>query len=160
MGYVVGPLSYFVYFNKESLASDVLIINGISCCRNMFDFGQKSSTSTEQGFLGSSPWPRVASEAHKSFSFTFFVVYVKYVFIALNGECIMNLDPYCWCFDYIEWMISLKSTRSWNCKSQGQKSWIYGSCLAFNSSSFLIPLGRFAPCDSHAIFSLIDSWSK
>ncbi len=54
MGYVVGHLSYFVYFNKESLASDVLIINGISCYRNMFDFGQKSSISTEQGFLGSS----------------------------------------------------------------------------------------------------------
>jgi hypothetical protein len=27
--------------------------------------------------------------------------------------------PYCWCFDYIEWMISLKSARSWNCKSHG-----------------------------------------
>jgi hypothetical protein len=51
MGYVVGR---FVYFNKESLVGDVLIINGISCYKNMFHFGQKSSTSTEQGFLGSS----------------------------------------------------------------------------------------------------------
>jgi hypothetical protein len=51
MGYVVGR---FVYFNKESLVGDVLIINGISCYRNMLDFGQESSTSTEQGFLGSS----------------------------------------------------------------------------------------------------------
>ncbi len=64
---------------------------------------------------------------------------------------------YCWCFDYIKWMISLKSSRSWNCKSQGQKSWVYGGCLAFNSFSFLIPLGRFAPCDSHAVLSPIDS---
>jgi hypothetical protein len=45
MGYVVG---HFVYFNKESLVGDVLIINGISCYKNMLDFGQKSSTSTEQ----------------------------------------------------------------------------------------------------------------
>jgi hypothetical protein len=29
-----------LYFNKESFASDVLIINGISYCRNMFDFGE------------------------------------------------------------------------------------------------------------------------
>jgi hypothetical protein len=40
MGYVVGHLSYFVHFNKESFVGDVLIINGISCCRNMLDFGQ------------------------------------------------------------------------------------------------------------------------
>jgi hypothetical protein len=51
MGYVVGR---FVYFNKESLVGDVLSINGIYCYRNMLNFGQKSSTSTKQGFLGSS----------------------------------------------------------------------------------------------------------
>jgi hypothetical protein len=40
MGYVVGHLSYFVCFNKESFVGDVLIINGISYCSNMLDFGQ------------------------------------------------------------------------------------------------------------------------
>jgi hypothetical protein len=29
--------------------------------------------------------------------------------------------------------------------------------LAFNSFSFLIPLGRFAPCDSHAVLSPINN---
>ncbi len=40
MGYVVGHLSCFVYFDKESFVGDVLIINGISYCGNMFDSGQ------------------------------------------------------------------------------------------------------------------------
>jgi hypothetical protein len=40
MGYVVGHLSCFVYFNKESFVGDVLVIDGISCYRNMLDFGQ------------------------------------------------------------------------------------------------------------------------
>jgi hypothetical protein len=40
MGYVVGHLSCFVYFNKEIFTGDVLIIDGISYCRNMLDFGQ------------------------------------------------------------------------------------------------------------------------
>ncbi len=68
--------------------------------------------------------------------------------------------PCCWCFDCIEWMIGLKSARSRNCKSWGRKSWVYGGRLASDSFSFLIPLGRFAPCDSHAIFSHVNSQSK
>ncbi len=47
MGYAVGHLSRFVYFNQESFAGDVLIINGISSYRNMLDLGQQSNTSTE-----------------------------------------------------------------------------------------------------------------
>jgi hypothetical protein len=65
--------------------------------------------------------------------------------------------PYHWCFDSTKWMISLKSARSCNCRSQGQKNWVYGDCLAFNSFSSLIPLRRFAPCDLHAILSPIDN---
>jgi hypothetical protein len=62
-------------------------------------------------------------------------------------------------FDCTGRMISLKSARSWNCRSQGQKNQVYGGCLALDSFSSLIPLGRFAPsydtCSAFTFWQLV-----
>jgi hypothetical protein len=61
----------------------------------MFHFGQKSSTSTEQGFLGSSLWGLGWQVKHINHLHLFFVVCMKYEFVVFHGECTMNINPYC-----------------------------------------------------------------
>jgi hypothetical protein len=49
----------------------------------------------------------------------FFPCWVCVEWLVVTWRVYNEFQPYHWCFDYRKWMINLKLTRRWNCKSQG-----------------------------------------